>query len=650
MFKKILTLIKKHKIISIIVVVVIVGSIIIVVQATKGKAAETRYVLSTVEKGTLSTTISGSGQVSASDQVDIKAKASGEVVKLSVKNGQEVKAGTVLATLGATDAYESVRDAKDNLESAKLSLEKLKNPADEHEIFQGETALTNAQNDLEKLKLSQQIDHDKAIEAKAKAAENLADAYEDVYNTIAKTFLEIPEVMTGMNDIVLSHEIVESEPVFGSAYTNGQALINSVRPSDATEYGEMGIFVEGATNLFNTTDDFYDKTFDEYKSISRSSDPAKIEELLEKTTDMVKDISDTAKSELNMIDYWIDYRDTKDLTLFKVVTDYKTDLINYTNTINSNLSALVSIDKTIKESKQTIIDEDRSLQEMELNNPLALAAAERAVIEKQMSLDDLKKGTDSLDIRSAEITLRQRQATVAKALQTLSDYSIKAPFDGVVASVEIKKGESLSSGATVATLITKQKIAEIPLNEVDVAKVMVGQKVTLTFDAISDLSLSGEVAEVDTLGTVNQGVVSYNVVIVFDTQDERVKPGMSVSATIITEIKQDVLLVPASAVKTQGDMSYVEVVESESGAVDTQASTGVVLATPPRQQIVEVGITNDTSVEIISGLTEGEKIVSRTITATAAKTSANTQSAPSLFGNTGASTRGSFGRAAPISR
>jgi HlyD family secretion protein len=107
-----------------------------------------------------------------------------------------------------------------------------------------------------------------------------------------------------------------------------------------------------------------------------------------------------------------------------------------------------------------------------------------------------------------------------------------------------KKGESISSGGTVATLITEQQVAEISLNEVDVAQVEVGQKVTLTYDAIEDLQISGSVAEVDLIGTTNQGVVSYTVTILFDTQDERIKPGMSVSATIITEIKQEVIVVP----------------------------------------------------------------------------------------------------------
>ena len=96
------------------------------------------------------------------------------------------------------------------------------------------------------------------------------------------------------------------------------------------------------------------------------------------------------------------------------------------------------------------------------------------------------------------------------------------------------------------------------MNEVDVAKIKVGQKTTLTFDAIDGLSIAGEVIDIDAVGTVTQGVVNYNVKIGFDTQDERIKPGMSVSATIIIEVKQDVLLIPNSAIKSAGEAYYVE--------------------------------------------------------------------------------------------
>ena len=95
--------------------------------------------------------------------------------------------------------------------------------------------------------------------------------------------------------------------------------------------------------------------------------------------------------------------------------------------------------------------------------------------------------------------------------------------------------------------------------------------------------------EIDTIGTVSQGVVTYNVKIGFDTQDERVKPGMSVSTDIITDVRQDVLMVPNSAIKSS---SYVEALANGQ----------------PVREPVEIGLSNNTMTEIISGLNEGDKI------------------------------------------
>ena len=110
--------------------------------------------------------------------------------------------------------------------------------------------------------------------------------------------------------------------------------------------------------------------------------------------------------------------------------------------------------------------------------------------------------------------------------------------------------------------------------------------------------------DMDNLGTVSQGVVSYNVKIAFDVQDERIKPGMSVSATIILDSKNDVLMVSNSAVKNQNGSSYVEVLVN-----------GV-----PEKKNVTVGKSNDLTTEIVEGLTEGEEVVTQKISSTASKT------------------------------
>lgn len=215
----------------------------------------------------------------------------------------------------------------------------------------------------------------------------------------------------------------------------------------------------------------------------------------------------------------------------------------------------------------------------------------------------------------------------------MADYFVRAPFAGTLAKVNIKKSDTVSAGTVVATLITKKQLAEISLNEVDVAKVKIGQKATLTFDAVAGLAISGIVADIDTIGTVSQGVVTYIVTISFDTQDERIKPGMSVSGVIITETKQDVLIVPNSAVKS---------LPANSGAGQASQSYIEMLQTLKNKTVrikVQTGLSNDTQTEIISGIKEGDEIITRTILPTTTASS----TAPSIFGSPATGNRGAGG-------
>ena len=84
------------------------------------------YVFANVEKGALIVSVSGSGQVEASQQIDVKPKVSGTLTYVAVKAGQQARQGQALAYLDSKDAQKSVRDAEISLESAEISLEKLR--------------------------------------------------------------------------------------------------------------------------------------------------------------------------------------------------------------------------------------------------------------------------------------------------------------------------------------------------------------------------------------------------------------------------------------------------------------------------------------------------------------------------------------------
>lgn len=516
-------------------------------------AGETRYVLGNVATGTIVASVSASGQVSTSRTVEIKPEVSGKITYVGVKAGQKVAVGTLIAQIDTIDAQKALRDAKNNLETAKLNLEKTQKPASGLTLLQAQNAVTSAQD-------------------------SLAKTYTDSGTDVVNAYLALPAIMTGLEDILTDTTASRGSQWNIDYYKN--ATINY--DNNASSYRD------NAYNAYTKAKTTYNKAFADYNNLPNSPTTDQTETITNETYLALQDISIALKSTNSFIQFYKDTVAAHNQQPASVAETALTNLNTYIGTVAEHLSGLSSDTAAIKSGKQSIV-------------------------EKQASLQDITDGPDELDVRSDQLTIQQREDAVLDAQNELAKYYVRAPFAGTIASVDAYVGDTGGS-ATVATIITNDQIAELSLNEVDAAKVKVGGKATLTFDAIDDLTLTGVVAEVSPVGAVSQGVVSYTVKINFDAQDQRIKSGMTVNAAIQTATKQNTLIVPSSAVKTTNGQSYILVFTPpiEQTGVATE---GILSSTPPTQVPVEVGISDDTNVEILSGVTAGEQIVVRSITA-----------------------------------
>lgn len=549
-------------------------------------ATVTKYILSPVKKGTIVVSVSGTGQVATLDQIDLKSKASGDLIALNITEGQEIKAGDLIAQINAKDALKTVRDAQINLESAKLSLKKTLAPTDSLSILQAENSLANAE------------------QSKIQAQDDLKKAYDDAFTAVANAFLELPTVITGLHDVL-----------YNTTYNTNQSNINYYTDLVSNYYqneNTITTFKNSAENTYNTAKSAYDKNFNDYRSTNRYAEPEAITSLLNETYNTTKAIAEAVKNADNFFSFAKDKLSDKTSNLPAYLNSHQTSIGSYTSKINTHIASLLAIKNTIKNSNDSI------------------ASIELTINEKTESLKDLKAGTDALDIESSQLTVKQRENSLRDAQSALADYTLRAPFDGIIASVSAKKNDSVSSGTIIGTLMTKQKVVEVSLNEVDVAKIKVGQKASMTFDAIEDLEMTGKVVQIDSIGTVSSGVVSYTVKIAFDTQNDNVKPGMSVSASIITETKTDILLISSSAIKTKNGQNYVQTIPNPLTTTTQDETTTVTSAESPTQKAITLGIADDTNSEVINGLNQGDKIVTQTITETS--TAKSQTSVFSLFG------------------
>jgi len=277
--------------------------------------------------------------------------------------------------------------------------------------------------------------------------------------------------------------------------------------------------------------------------------------------------------------------------------------------INDDLSVSVAkAEASLKQAKSSL--ESAEANEKQAKADLSSARhknsttpgsySHKQIVAMEEKLDAAKKS-----VTAAEESLNATQADRDNQISKADDREVTAPISGTVNEINIKNGDNLGKTNTTTTKLSPIIIgdlntmkAQVQVNEVDIPNVQIGQKTTMTFDAIEGFTATGQVEKVDSLGTITQNVVTYNVTVGFDNLDNRIKPEMSVSASIITGVKQDVLIVPNSAVKSQGGNNYVEMLNQED---------------VPQQVNVGVGTANDTETEITSGLKTGDKVITQTV-------------------------------------
>jgi len=551
--KKIITLVKIHKIISAILIVVLVAAGYLIYKKLKPSTAAAQYITTQAATGTLTVTVSGTGQMAVLDQVDIKPQASGTITSVAVQQGQTVKAGDVIATIDQRSASNSIASARAQVATAQANYDKVANGATADDTTLAQMSVNSAQRALDNAKSN----YDSTVIQQQQAVKN-------ALNTLLNSSLQL----------MPSDTFTTATVALSGNYTGidqGTLTLNVYQTGGGLAYNASGL---GGQSGY----------------VTRGL-PLPLGNGLSVTIGLTGAISTSTTWTLNIPN---------------------TDASSYLNNLNSYNNAVQNQPQAIQQAQN------------------AISAAQDSLQQAQIQFNQKTAPAASADLATAAASLSSAQAQLNSAYDAWNNTVIRSPFDGVVATLSVQKGDTAGSGTAVATVITKQQVAQISLNEVDVAKIKVGQKVNLTFDALDGLSLTGKVAQIDTLGTASQGVVNYTVKISLDSQDDQIKPGMSVSATIILDAKTDALMVPSSAVKSNASGNFVQILNNNQ----------------PQDKTVTVGLSNDTETEILSGLTDGESVVTQTITAgsTTATTRSTTSGASTIRipGVTGGAAGGNF--------
>lgn len=243
-----------------------------------------------------------------------------------------------------------------------------------------------------------------------------------------------------------------------------------------------------------------------------------------------------------------------------------------------------------------IINSQTDISNQKITNQVNINSAENTFKKAELDLEKLKAPPRDVDIAVYRADVERYKANFEEYSQKLNDASIIAPFDGEVAKIDGKIGEVVTAGTkTIITLLSPNNFeikADIP--ETDIGEVSMDDEVEISIDALPEETYKGEILEIDPAETLIDGVVYYRVTILFDEPSQKIRSGMSGDVVIKTAVKENVLYVPQRAVITRNGDKMVRVLNGEEFQ-EFKIVTGL--------------RGSDGEIEIISGLSEGQKII-----------------------------------------
>lgn len=250
-----------------------------------------------------------------------------------------------------------------------------------------------------------------------------------------------------------------------------------------------------------------------------------------------------------------------------------------------------------------------------------ISVTENKIVKRGSTLFTLKNIDVKSSIDSQNISIQQAQSDLESKKAQLNGTSITSPFDGVIVTQTVKVGDSMQQGKVIATIMDlSQMQAVVTVDELDIAKVQIGQKANITLDALPGKEFTGKVTKINDIGAPSNGVTTYDVTVIIDKPDQ-IKVGMTSNATIEVSSKDHVLVLPIEAVQGTGDQRFVIIPGTPTGSPAPGAVNPNRINRPKQgngalngmgaqnMRRVTVGLMNENDVEIVSGLKEGEPVL-----------------------------------------
>lgn len=512
------------------------------------------YQTEAAAKKDLVKTVSATGSVKSSEEINLNFEAAGRITRMNVDVGSIIKVGQLLASIDARAVEADVSQSRASLSSAEADLDKVRSGASaedlavsKRQIEQMQTEVATAQSNILNLQNEQT---DKVNAYRQTALNNLSSK-----NFYSRTALDAVKAILDTEN---------AKNVLSTSYPSYYTMVSSSYPILNSQYNT----VEAAID-----------------NISNQSSNDNIINSLSILVDYQNDISQLLKNTFLMLENTFSSTYLSSTT----IDSYKTSIKTQQGYIESSLSATQSSKSNLS---STIISYQNQITSAQNN----LEAKQRSLslAEAQYQLKSAKPR--SFDIRSAESRVAQGRANLQSALANLAKYQITSPLEGTVVKVHKKRGEQANPNDQVLTVIGKSKLEiEVDIPEADISDIVVGDLAEITLDAYGqNKKFSGHVTFIEPAETQIQDVVYYRMKIQFDQNDTTIKSGMTANISIKVEEKKDVLAIPLRGISYRDNQYFIKTKVNEEISEKT----------------VTVGLKGDSGyAEILSGLSEGEQVV-----------------------------------------
>lgn len=522
---------------------------------------EPTYSFVEVQRGDLREEVFETGETQMGEEIMLGFSEGGKIESLQVNEGDFIERGKQIASLDKERTRISLKEARASLFAAKAGLERLLEGATTEEIEaaeatvrSAETAYQNAKNNL------------KNIERVAE--ESLKEAHRQTPHLLSEIVFSAKEVDEGVDEIVSYHF---TGIYFSETYAARASRVEIRRASERIEKYEKMIREE---------------------EISFTKKDEALRETEESLRKMVKELDNII--EISEMDYYQRKMTGEEgqtgigrkLDTFEV-TDDSTALQEFRRKLNSDLSDLRSLIQSVS-SVRVNTDAELSVAQGEKET------RKKAIEEAEKNLNRIRAEVPVSEKRQKEAAIEQAEARVELLEKSLRDSTLNAPFKGTVSKVLKRGGEVVSPGEPVIALLPEEEFRiEVFIYEGDVGRIKENNKVEVSFVALEG-DFKGEVAFINPVGEIRDGVVYYKTFIVLQEYPEEIRVGMTADVTIIAKEKESVLFVPREAIYREDGEDYVD----------------ILLNGEKEKRKVETGMTGERrEMEILSGLKEGEKII-----------------------------------------